>query len=177
MYAQPLHHIHLPLPFPHLHPLQMDQLTPQAGSVLHLWSQILFRRRIKRRIRKRRGGCREHFLRLNIATQGVFLWHFLIYMYYSTISFISIFYISALIPFYGGFNSNITHEIQDCKIGTLCGGVQMRGGWMKEIKVSICGWCTSYTYMKQNKETSCSCFKWRREGVEVTYNGGNVINV
>jgi hypothetical protein len=27
----------------------------------------------------------------------------------------------------------------------------------------VCGRWTSYTYMKQNQETSCSCFKWGGE--------------
>jgi hypothetical protein len=35
---------------------------------------------------------------------------------------------------------------------------------MKEIKVRVYGGWTSYTYMKQNKETSCNCFKWGRRG-------------
>jgi hypothetical protein len=37
---------------------------------------------------------------------------------------------------------------------------------MKEIKVSVYGWWTSDTYVKWNKETSCNCFKWGREGVK-----------
>jgi hypothetical protein len=37
---------------------------------------------------------------------------------------------------------------------------------MKEIKVRVCGEWTSFTYVKQNKETSCNCFNWGREGVE-----------
>jgi hypothetical protein len=28
------------------------------------------------------------------------------------------------------------------------------------------GWSTLYTYMKQNEETSCNCFKWGGEEVE-----------
>jgi hypothetical protein len=37
---------------------------------------------------------------------------------------------------------------------------------MKEIKVRVCGWWTSYTQMKQNEETSCNCFNWGRKEVE-----------
>jgi hypothetical protein len=37
---------------------------------------------------------------------------------------------------------------------------------MKEIKVRVYDWWTSYTYMKLNKETSCNCFNWGREGIE-----------
>jgi hypothetical protein len=47
---------------------------------------------------------------------------------------------------------------------------------MKEIKVIVCGWWTSYTYMKQNKETSCNCFKWGGEGLRGR-DGGSVTNV
>jgi hypothetical protein len=34
---------------------------------------------------------------------------------------------------------------------------------MKEIKVRVDGGWTSYTCMKQNKETSCNCIKWGGE--------------
>jgi hypothetical protein len=37
---------------------------------------------------------------------------------------------------------------------------------MKEMKVRVYGLWTSHTYMKQNKETSCKCCKWGREGIE-----------
>jgi hypothetical protein len=37
---------------------------------------------------------------------------------------------------------------------------------MKEMKVREFGGWTSYTYMKQNKETSCNCFKYSGEWVE-----------
>jgi hypothetical protein len=37
---------------------------------------------------------------------------------------------------------------------------------MKKIKVmEYCRW-TSYTYMKQNQQTSHDCFKWGGEGAE-----------
>jgi hypothetical protein len=36
----------------------------------------------------------------------------------------------------------------------------------KEIKVREYGGWTSYIYMKQNKETSCNCFKWDGEQVK-----------
>jgi hypothetical protein len=40
-----------------------------------------------------------------MATQGVSLWHFHVYMYYSLIWFIpSIFLLSTLVPSYGDFN-------------------------------------------------------------------------
>jgi hypothetical protein len=48
---------------------------------------------------------------------------------------------------------------------------------MKEIKVMGYGWWTSYTYMKQDEETSCNCFKWGGEGIDGTDDGGNVTNV
>jgi hypothetical protein len=41
-----------------------------------------------------------------------------------------------------------------------------KGEQMKEIKVRVYGGWTSYTYMKQNKQTSWSCFKWGVEEVE-----------
>jgi hypothetical protein len=52
-------------------------------------------------------------------------------------------------------NLNINNEKQDCKIGTVCGGVRREvlvGGWgrTKETKVMVYGRWTSYTYMKQN---------------------------
>jgi hypothetical protein len=50
-------------------------------------------------------------------------------------------------------------------------------GWMKEIKVRVYDWWTSYTYMKQNKETSCNCFKWSWEGVGGRDDGGDLTNV
>jgi hypothetical protein len=37
-------------------------------------------------------------------------------------------------------------------------------GMVKEIKVREYGWWTSYTFKKENKETSCNCFKWGRKG-------------
>jgi hypothetical protein len=39
---------------------------------------------------------------------------------------------------------------------------------MKEVKVKVYVCWSSYIYMKENKETSCNCFKWGREGVEGT---------
>jgi hypothetical protein len=36
---------------------------------------------------------------------------------------------------------------------------------------------TSYTYMKQNKETSRNCFKWDGEGMEGRESGGELTNV
>jgi hypothetical protein len=36
---------------------------------------------------------------------------------------------------------------------------------MKEIKVRIYGRWTLYTDRKENKETSCNCFKWNGEGL------------
>jgi hypothetical protein len=43
--------------------------------------------------------------------------------------------------------------------------------------VRVYGRWTSYTYMKQNKETSCKYFKWGGEGAVGRDNGGNVTNV
>jgi hypothetical protein len=43
---------------------------------------------------------------------------------------------------------------------------------MNEMKVKEYGWQTSYTYTKQNNETSCTCFKWGREGVKSGRDGG-----
>jgi hypothetical protein len=41
--------------------------------------------------------------------------------------------------------------MQDYKTGTVCVRVQMGGGeWLKEIKMRVYGWWTSYTYMKKN---------------------------
>jgi hypothetical protein len=34
----------------------------------------------------------------------------------------------------------------------------------EEIKVREYGWQTSYTFKKENKETTCNCFKWCRKG-------------
>jgi hypothetical protein len=48
----------------------------------------------------------------------------------------------------------------------VCGEVLEIAGRAKEIKVIIYGRWTSYAYMKEKKETSCSCFKWNWEGVE-----------
>jgi polyferredoxin len=50
----------------------MDQLTPQAGSVLHFWSQVLFRRR-KRRRRKRRRRRWRTFVTVKYSYTGSFL--------------------------------------------------------------------------------------------------------
>jgi hypothetical protein len=62
-------------------------------------------------------------------------------------------------------NLNISKEKWDCKIGSMW-GVIVWGVLVKEIKVRVYGGWTSYTYMKRNKETSCNCFKWGREGFE-----------
>jgi hypothetical protein len=48
---------------------------------------------------------------------------------------------------------------------------------MKEIKVIVYGRWASYTYIKQNLETSCNCFKRSGEGVEGRDNGNNVNNI
>jgi hypothetical protein len=46
-------------------------------------------------------------------------------------------------------NLNINNENQDCKIGTVQGGIVVGGGGgMKEIKVRLYGIWTSYNYMK-----------------------------
>jgi hypothetical protein len=37
---------------------------------------------------------------------------------------------------------------------------------MKEMKVREYGQWSSYTYTKQNKETSCISFKWSMERIE-----------
>jgi hypothetical protein len=37
---------------------------------------------------------------------------------------------------------------------------------MRESKARVYGGWISYTYMKQNKETSHKCFKWSCMGVE-----------
>jgi hypothetical protein len=37
---------------------------------------------------------------------------------------------------------------------------------MKEIKVKEYGCWTSYTYTKQNDETSCNCLKWSAERIK-----------
>jgi hypothetical protein len=47
---------------------------------------------------------------------------------------------------------------------------------MKEIKVTGCGWWISYTYMKLNKETSCSCSRRGRERVSGRDDEGNISN-
>jgi hypothetical protein len=46
-----------------------------------------------------------------------------------------------------------------CVLEYLCVSTGGGGGGMEEIKVRIYGAWTSYTYMKENKETSFSCFK------------------
>jgi hypothetical protein len=50
----------------------------------------------------------------------------------------------------------------------VCGGGYLweKGGWVKEVNVRKYGWLTSYTYMKQNNETSCNFLKWSRDGAE-----------
>jgi hypothetical protein len=50
-------------------------------------------------------------------------------------------------------------EVQ-CSWGT-CGRGRGNGGDKRE---GICQWA-AYTYMKQNDETSCNCFKWGWKGV------------
>jgi hypothetical protein len=47
---------------------------------------------------------------------------------------------------------------------------------MKEIKMRVYGGWTSYTYMKQNKETSCNCFKWGGERVGRRDDWGDITN-
>jgi hypothetical protein len=49
----------------------------------------------------------------------------------------------------------MNNERQDCQAGSMCGG--------REMKVRECGGWASCTCMKENKETSCNCFKWGRE--------------
>jgi hypothetical protein len=53
----------------------------------------------------------------------------------------------------------------------------MGGRLMKAIKVREYGLWTSYTYMKQNYETSCNCFKWCRDRVQWGDGGGELTNV
>jgi hypothetical protein len=61
-----------------------------------------------------------------------------------------------------GLNIN---ESQNCRYN-VGGHVWEGGGGMEDMKVrEHYGW-TSYTYMKQNKETSCNYSKWGGEGVE-----------
>jgi hypothetical protein len=47
---------------------------------------------------------------------------------------------------------------------------------MKEIKVRVYGGWISYTYMKQNNETSCNCVKWGREGLRGRDGGSDLTN-
>jgi hypothetical protein len=47
---------------------------------------------------------------------------------------------------------------------------------MKEIKMRVYGGWTAYTYMKQNKETSCNCFKWGGERVGRRDDWGDITN-
>jgi hypothetical protein len=54
---------------------------------------------------------------------------------------------------------------QGCDIGTV-EGTFGRGGSMKEVKVRECGGWTSYTSMKQKKDTSRNCCKSSGEGVK-----------
>jgi hypothetical protein len=58
-------------------------------------------------------------------------------------------------------DSDINNQRQDCEVGMVCVGCTSRAG--KERR-EYNGW-SSYTYMKQNKETSYNCFKWGRVGV------------
>jgi hypothetical protein len=37
---------------------------------------------------------------------------------------------------------------------------------MKEFEVMVDSRWISYTYMKENKETSCNCVRWGEEGSE-----------
>jgi hypothetical protein len=92
MCTQYLHHIHLPSPFPHLLPLpSVPTPPPQAGPILPSFSLILYKKKKKKKL---------FFCLFEIATQGVFLWHFHVYMYYSTICFISsIILLFTLVPF------------------------------------------------------------------------------
>jgi hypothetical protein len=89
MCIQYLLHIHPPTPFPHL-PTPTGT-TPSSPSGRN-WSNLLFYNFVKER--------KWHFCLFKIATQGVSLGHFHVYMYYSPIWFISsIFLLSTLVPF------------------------------------------------------------------------------
>jgi hypothetical protein len=48
---------------------------------------------------------------------------------------------------------------------------------MKEIKARVYGRWTSYTYMKQNKATSCNCSKRSGEGVQERDSGNDLPSV
>jgi hypothetical protein len=93
MCTQYLYHIHPPSPFPHLLPSPTGSTPPPpAGPVWSSCSLILYKKRRRRR--------KRHFWLLQIATWGVSLWHFHVYMDYSPIWFISsIFLLSTLVPF------------------------------------------------------------------------------
>jgi hypothetical protein len=81
MCMQYLYHIHTPITF---HWYQ----HPQTGPVSTSCSQTLQKKK------------KRHFCLFNIATQGVSLWHFHIYMYYNLNWFIpSIFLLSTLVLF------------------------------------------------------------------------------
>jgi hypothetical protein len=90
MCIQYLHHIHPPMSFLHLLSLPHWYQQPQAGSVLPS-CYLIFAKERKKKL---------HFFLFKIPTEGVLLWHFHVYMYYSLILFISSNYLlSTLVPF------------------------------------------------------------------------------
>jgi hypothetical protein len=48
---------------------------------------------------------------------------------------------------------------------------------MKEMKVKEYGGYALYTYMKENSETFCHCFRWGRERMTGGDSGGYLTNV
>jgi hypothetical protein len=90
MCTQYLHHIHPLWPYPHLLPLPLvpspnPTLADKTCSVL-LFSDFVKEKKMKFLFKK--------------ATQGVFLWHLHVYMYYNPNWFVSsIFLLSTLVPF------------------------------------------------------------------------------
>jgi hypothetical protein len=87
MCTQYLRHIHPPTLFPHILPLLL--VPPSPGRT---WPSLLFSNFVKEK--------KWHFCLFNIATQGVFLWHFHVDMYYNLYWFtFSIFLLSTLVHY------------------------------------------------------------------------------
>jgi hypothetical protein len=66
---------------------------------------------------------------------------------------------------------NINNENQDCKIGTVCAGMESEGasgrGKGEGRRLGEVIWLMDFIHcMKQNLKTSCNCFKWGRKGAE-----------